>query len=81
MTDVKVLGTGCRKCNQLYDEVTKAIAQSGVEVDLSKVEKIDEIAAYGVLSTPALVVDGQVKSTGKIPKADKIISWLKEAAD
>ena len=81
MIEIKVLGTGCRKCNKLYDETQKAITDSGVQVDLGKVEKLDEIAGYGVLSTPALVVNGQVKSTGKVPKVDQITAWIKEAGE
>lgn len=81
MVDVKVLGTGCRKCNKLYDETQKAISESGAEVELTKVEALDEIASFGVMSTPALVVEGQVKSTGKIPKHTKIAVWIKEAAE
>ena len=80
MVEVKVLGTGCRKCNKLYEEAQKAVAESGVEVNLSKVESLDQIASYGVMSTPALVVAETVKSTGKIPKPDQIVSWIKEAA-
>jgi small redox-active disulfide protein 2 len=80
MIEVKVLGTGCRKCSKLYDEVQIAITESGVEVELTKVEKLDEIASYGVLSTPALVVGGQVKSTGKLPKPAQIAEWIKQEA-
>ena len=75
--EVKVLGTGCRKCNKLYEETIKAIELAGVDVDLKKVEKIDEIADYGVAITPALVIDGTVKSSGKIPKVANIARWLK----
>lgn len=81
MIDVKVLGTGCTKCKKLYESAEKAITDSGVEVNLSKVEKLDEIASYGVLSTPALVVNGQVKSTGRIPKDQQIADWIREAAE
>ncbi len=76
---VQVLGTGCMKCNQLYAEVKKAIAQAGVEADLSKVEKIDEIMKFGVMLTPALVVNGTVKSVGKLPDTEEIIAWIEEA--
>ena len=77
---VQVLGTGCNKCNQLYDEVQKAIGNAGVSAELSKVEKIEEIAAFGVLFTPALVIDGSLKAAGKVPSQAEITSWLKEAA-
>ena len=76
---VKVLGTGCAKCNKLYDIVTQAIAAAGVDAELSKVEKIDEIADHGVFMTPGLVIDGQVKSVGKLPKLAQVTTWLKEA--
>lgn len=80
MVEVKVLGTGCRKCNKLYDEATKAVTEAGVETELIKVEKLDEIADYGVMSTPALVVNGKVRSTGKIPRSAQIAGWIRQAA-
>ena len=76
---IHVLGPGCMKCNKLYEEVQKAIQQSGVAADLEKVEKIDQIMKFGVAITPALVIDGEVKTSGKVPKADAIAAWLKEA--
>ncbi len=76
---VQVLGTGCAKCTKLYGEAEKAIAEAGVEAELSKVESIDEIASFGVAMTPGLVIDGEVKSVGKIPKAKKIAEWLKKS--
>lgn len=75
---IQVLGTGCMKCNKLYEEAQKAISQAGIEADLEKIEKIDQIMKFGVAITPALVIDGQVKSSGKVPKADEIAAWLKE---
>lgn len=77
---VQVLGTGCAKCKRLYAEVEKAIAETGVSADLSKVEKVDEIMKFGVMFTPALVVDGAVKVAGKVPSAAEISAWLREAA-
>jgi len=76
---IEVLGTGCMKCNKLFDEVQKAIAQAGVSAELSKVEKIEEIMKYGVAFTPASVIDGKVKAAGNIPKAAQIEAWLKES--
>lgn len=73
---VQVLGTGCAKCQKLYAEAETAIAESGVEAELEKVEKIDDIASFGVAMTPGLVVDGEVKSVGKIPNAKRIAEWL-----
>jgi small redox-active disulfide protein 2 len=75
---IKVLGTGCPKCKKLYAEAEKAIAESGASVELEKVEKIDEIMNYGVMMTPALVIDGEVKASGRISPASEIVSWIKE---
>jgi small redox-active disulfide protein 2 len=77
---IKVLGTGCAKCKLLYGEAEKAVAASGISVDLSKVERIDEIMKFGVMMTPALVVDGEVKVSGRIPKSAEIVSWIMTAA-
>jgi small redox-active disulfide protein 2 len=77
---IKVLGTGCAKCKLLYGEAEKAVAASGLPVELTKVERIDEIMKFGVMVTPALVVDGEVKASGRIPKAAEIVSWIATAA-
>lgn len=77
---VQVLGTGCPKCHKLYAEAQKAVASSGVAADLEKVERIDDILRYGVMLTPALVIDGEVKASGRIAPAAEIASWLTTAA-
>ncbi len=77
---VKVLGTGCRKCKILYSEAEKAIAASGVKAELEKVERIEKIVQYGILATPGLVIDEEVKSSGRIPSADEIAGWISSAA-
>jgi small redox-active disulfide protein 2 len=77
--DVKVLGPGCMKCNKLYEEARKAIDEAGVEATLEKVEGIHEIADHGVMFPPALVIDGEVKSSGSVLKAAKIAALLREA--
>lgn len=77
---VQVLGTGCPKCKKLYAEAEKAVASSGVAAELEKVEKIDDIMSYGVMMTPALVVDGEVKCSGRVPGAAEIATWLTTAA-
>ena len=77
---IKILGTGCSNCKKLYAEAEKAIAASGVAVALEKVEKIDQIMAYGVMSTPALVIDEKVKSSGRIPPSREIVTWIMTAA-
>lgn len=78
--EIKVLGTGCAKCHKLYAETEKAVAQAGVPAQLSKVEQLTEIMAYGIMMTPGLVIDGKVKCAGKIPKLEQIVAWIKEAS-
>lgn len=75
---IQVLGTGCMKCNKLYAEAEKAVVKSGVNADLSKVERVEEIMKFGVMMTPALVIEGKVKSSGRVPNAEEIIGWIKE---
>ena len=79
MIDVKVLGPGCAKCQQLYEEARKAVTQAGVEASVTKVEKIDDIMKYEVMMTPALVVAGEVKCAGRIPKVPEMVTWLMNA--
>ncbi|MEJ2109030.1 MAG: thioredoxin family protein [Acidobacteriota bacterium] len=77
---IKVLGTGCHKCKKLYSEAEKAIAASGVQVELEKVERIEEIIKYGVMMTPGLVIDEEVKASGRIPGNSEIVDWIKTKA-
>ncbi len=79
MLEVKVLGTGCAKCQKLYDEVAAVIAAAGLQAQLEKIEKIDEIVEYGIMLTPGLVIAGEVKSVGKVPGRDQLAKWLNEA--
>jgi small redox-active disulfide protein 2 len=74
---IEVLGTGCAKCQNLYNLTEQAIGKSGKFVQLAKVEDINEIMAYGVMSTPALVIDGEVKVAGRIPSLDEIVEMIK----
>ena len=73
---IEVLGPGCMKCNKQYEEARQAIAECGLDVELVKVERIDRIMTYGVMITPALVIDGQVKCSGKVAKAEEIVRWI-----
>lgn len=73
---IEVLGTGCSKCKTLYENVQKALAESGKTAEVLKVEDIPSIMKYGVMSTPALVVDGQVKFSGKPASAAEIMRML-----
>ena len=78
--EVKVLGPGCAKCVKQYAEAEKAITLSGIPASLIKVEKIDEIIGHGVMMTPALIVDNEVKASGRIAYAADIVGWLTTAA-
>ncbi len=73
---IEVLGTGCAKCKTLYENVQKALAESGKDAEVVKVEDIPSIMKYGIMSTPALVIDGQVKFSGKLASAAEIKGML-----
>lgn len=74
--DIKVLGPGCPKCRQTEKIVKEAVTESGIQASVEKVTDTLEIAGYGVLVTPAVVIDGEVKSVGKIPQKADIIDWI-----
>jgi small redox-active disulfide protein 2 len=74
---IEVLGMGCTNCNKLYQNAVEAVKLSGKEIEVAKVEDIKKIMAYGVLSTPALVIEGIVKVAGKVPKVEEIREWIK----
>jgi len=73
---IEVLGTGCTKCKNLYENVNKALAESGKTAEIVKIEDIPTIMKYGVMSTPALVIDGQVKVSGKLATVEEIKGLL-----
>ena len=73
---IQVLGTGCPKCEKLADAARQAADALGLDYDLEKVTDIGRIAALGVMMTPALVVDGEVKAAGKVPDDDEIKAML-----
>jgi small redox-active disulfide protein 2 len=77
---IRVLGTACAKCKKLYAEAEKAVAASGVAAEVEKVEKIDDIMRYGVMMTPALAINEEVKASGRIPPSSEIASWIATAA-
>ena len=73
---IEVLGTGCAKCNKLYEAARDAAGKAGVAAEISKVDDLAKIMKYGVLVTPALVVDGKVVVSGKVPSPDEIAKLL-----
>ncbi len=73
---VEILGVGCAKCNQLYDLTQKVVKNNNIPAEVVKVEDMAVIAKYGVFLTPGLVIDGQVKAAGKVPKEAELLAWL-----
>jgi small redox-active disulfide protein 2 len=76
MKSIKVPDTGCANCKATLKLIEDASAAAGVDVQLEKVEEIKDIMAYGVMSTPAVVIDGRVVHAGGVPGRDKIAQWL-----
>lgn len=74
--DIKVLGPGCPRCQLTEKNVKEAVAETGINANVDKVTDIAEIAKYGVLGTPAVIVNGEVKCVGKIPEKEEIKSWI-----
>jgi small redox-active disulfide protein 2 len=74
--EIKVLGPGCARCKLTAKNVKDAVVEAGVDATIEKVTDIMEISKYGVFATPAVVVDGEVKSVGKVPPAEEIKKWL-----
>lgn len=73
---IKVLGPGCKNCKKLEANTKEALVELGIEATVEKVESMEEIMAYGIMSTPALVVDEQVKFAGKIPSVKELKKYL-----
>ncbi|MTD33734.1 thioredoxin family protein [Paludibacterium denitrificans] len=78
MKEIKVLGTGCANCKSTIALIEQAAQAKGLAVSLEKVEDIKDIMSYGVMSTPAVVIDGKVVHAGGIPARDKIDQWLSQ---
>jgi len=74
---VKILGTGCKKCQTLEAKVREVVQQNNINAEVEKVTDLTAIMSYGIMMTPGLVIDEKVKSYGTIPKDDQILSWLK----
>mgnify|MGYP001814607458 CR=1 FL=1 len=74
--EIRVLGPGCPRCQETEKNVREAVAEAGVDAKVDKVTDVMEIAKCGVFMTPAVLVDGEVKSVGKIPEKQEIKNWL-----
>jgi len=78
---VKVLGPGCVQCDRLEQDLMQIMAETGIVADIEHVRDIKEIGRYGVMGTPALIINGKVKSVGSVPLKLKMTAWLKEAQE
>ena len=74
--EIKVLGSGCPNCKRLEKLAREAVAELGVEATVTKVTDFDQIMAYDILATPALVIDEQVVVSGRVPRKDEIVAWI-----
>ena len=74
--EIRILGTGCAKCHKLEEETRQAVAEMGLDCKIEKVTELKDIMSYGVMLTPALVVDGEVKVVGKVPTREDIKKLL-----
>ena len=76
MKQIKVLGSGCRNCEITANVIAQAAREVGVEVEITKVTDVAEIMAYGVMSTPGVVIDGKLVHAGGIPGPDMVRAWI-----
>ena len=76
MKKIQILGTGCPKCKKLAETAEAAASELGIEFEIEKVTDINEIMGFGVMITPAIAIDGQIKSTGKVLSVDEIKQML-----
>lgn len=74
--DIKVLGPGCAKCSEAEQIMRAAVAEAGVDAAIEKISDFQQIAKFGVFSTPAVVIDGAVKCVGKVPSKAEALTWL-----
>jgi small redox-active disulfide protein 2 len=76
--EIRILGPGCAKCHQVEKLVRETLAETGTDANIEHVTDFKKIASYGVFGTPAVVIDGNVKCVGKIPKKEDILKWIKK---
>ncbi|MBV5328309.1 MAG: TM0996/MTH895 family glutaredoxin-like protein [Chlorobium sp.] len=76
--EIKVLGPGCAKCGEAEKIMRTAVEEAGVTATIDKITDFQEIAKHGVFSTPAVVIDGQIKCVGKVPSKAEALAWLKK---
>mgnify|MGYP000992204084 CR=1 FL=1 len=74
---IEILGVGCAKCHKLEEMVREIVSKEGIDADIARVDDFKKIMTYGVMTTPALAVDGNVKAAGRLPTLEQIKGWLK----
>jgi small redox-active disulfide protein 2 len=75
---IEIMGMGCSKCNKVTENVGKAVKELGIEAEIVKIQNIEDIMKRGVMLTPAIAVEGEVKASGKIPSVEEIKKWIEE---
>ena len=78
MLTIKILGAGCSKCRRLYENVSSIVTGNNIDAEIIKIEDLNEMMKYGIMMTPALVINDQLKIYGNIPKDEQILDWIKE---
>jgi small redox-active disulfide protein 2 len=76
MKKIQILGTGCPKCKKLFEAAQRAVGEAAIDAEVTKVEDINDILSFGVMMTPALAVDGEVKVVGRVPNSKEIIQLI-----
>lgn len=77
MKNIKVLGSGCRNCEITANAIVQAATEAGIEIELEKVTDIAQIMSFGVMSTPGVVIDGQLVHSGGVPGPDQVRAWVR----
>jgi small redox-active disulfide protein 2 len=78
--EIKVLGPGCARCNQVEQNLMAVMAEMNLSADIERVTDIAEISSYGVMGTPVLIINGEIKAVGSVPPKTKLKTWLTKAA-
>lgn len=73
---IEILGMGCARCNKLEQQIREALKELSIEAEVTKVSDLDKISSYGVLMTPGLVINGTVRSSGKVPSMAELKKWI-----
>jgi len=78
MIEIKILGSGCARCNELEKLCRNVAAENDINADIQKITDLKEIMSYGIMQTPGLVINGKVKISGKLPTASILLNWMQE---